>query len=454
MHPTRGRSLSAPPQLSGSGQAVPGPLPSSPSLNNLANVVLQNNQTEFDQNHLVAQQEQLSQTTDAERRNHLRAEAEARIALRQSYKKAVDAYHTKANAATAIQAQVRSYLARKEFLAQKEAATTLQAIVRGRLARKEFEKQKEAVLTLQSAVRGHQARQEYDQLVQRRDQEITDLRLYLQQRRLQLDGRVNQAVGAFPYDALLPSLPGNIYSAAAGKIDSLVTGREWDGYALKLEAIKTEFQSAREKVLQRIEIDAACYQDLKANLVPKAKVASVAQLDAKLLTTSSKTGWETLKALCSAEQQNITEILDLAKKLSQYYEEPVVATKQKKAFNREDPNTWVLNPVSWHTTIQAVRGRIENIPQWNAVYSSIQTGSLTGRTKTKGSVMKTDWVMHEHVSGSYGVGFCYLHEDDDTVTPWILDFAFNRPGTNEYDWERGGHNHKGDPAVALPPKKT
>ena len=65
--------------------------------------------------------------------------------------------------------------------------------------------------------------------------------------------------------------------------------------------------------------------------------------------------------------------------------------------------------------------------------------------------MKTGFVMHEHTgSGNQGIGFCYVHEDDETVTPWVLDYAKGRDG-NTCEW--GSGKRDGDPNVLLAAKK-
>jgi hypothetical protein len=94
---------------------------------------------------------------------------------------------------------------------------------------------------------------------------------------------------------------------------------------------------------------------------------------------------------------------------------------------------------------------MEGIPEFNARLASLQTGSLSGRTKKKGSVKKTGWVMHEHISGNCGLGFCYVHNGGNSVTPWIVDYADKRWQGNGYEWQLSGKS-AGDPGQNLLPK--
>lgn len=70
------------------------------------------------------------------------------------------------NAAKVIQRQIRTYIARKEFVALRKAAIHLQTLWRGKLARKLYEliKREAAAIKIQKNVRGYHARKTYTQL--------------------------------------------------------------------------------------------------------------------------------------------------------------------------------------------------------------------------------------------------------------------------------------------------
>ncbi len=452
--------MASPTPVIGSGKGGGGDQPPrrqrSLSMND-AQPFTQQQQTEtFDAFTLIHQQMvlQAQKVREEERARQLKAQTEAKIGAARSYQAYLERGRQRVAAATAIQALVRGRAARQEFLAQREAAITLQSQVRGFLARREYERQQEAAQVLQSAARGMAARRELDALVKQRDDAFAELDAHVRAATAKWGGVETRAAAALPCDKLLSTIASGALASALGAMAEIQTNKEWAGYTGKLAAIKVQFDRVISDLKQRLENDKVFLKELRSlstelQLVDTSAPNSLTIPIQKLSESNVAKLWGTLVALMSAVNQNVGEFCTCMEQIKRLYEPPKLVAKAKKAFNREDPNTWELNAISWHARV--TKGTVEAVPQWTAVEGKLKTASLTGRTITKTSVMKTDWVMHEHLGGDKGIGFCYLKEDDGTVTPWVLDYASSRDG-NTYWW--GSGKRDGDPNVALPAKKT
>lgn len=393
------------------------------------------------------------QVKEEERARQLKAQSEAKIGAARSYKAYLENGRRRRAAATVIQSMVRGQAARQEFLAQREAAITLQSQVRGFLARREYERQQQAALVLQSAARGASARRELDALVKQRDDAFADLDNAIGADLLKWGGVETRAAAALPCDKRLGTIASTAAANARGEMAEIQSTKNWAGYANKLADIERRFKVAIKDLRQRLEnskVFVASLRELSAKLVlvDDTNPNDLNKMIAALSLSNVATAWGTLVDLISAPDQNVGEFYTCLEQIKKFYKPTVVSTKPKKAYDRENPNTWQLNAVKWHTRVGAWKTTMEGLKDGTKVLGKLADGSLTGRTITKGSVMKTDFVMHEHIgSGSNGIGFCYRHEKDDTVTPWVLDYATGRDG-NTYEWTSGKRD--GDPNVALP----
>ena len=398
------------------------------------------------------------QVREEERLRQLKAQTEAKIGAGRSYRAYLENGRRKrAEAATAIQSMVRMRAARQEFLAQREAAITLQSQIRGFLARREYERQQDAALTLQSAVRGMEARKEFDRLVQERDDAFRVLDLHINTETAKWGGIETRASTALPYDGLLGAIATGASAGALGAMGEIQTNKDWAGYAGKLTVIKARFDAVISDLKQRLENDKVFVLEIRKlsktlKLQDLTNPNDIANLAGKLGVSNVAKSWGTLVTLVSAVKQDVGEFYTSVGEIEKFYKPPEVTAKPKKKFNREDPNSWQMNALQWHARVSKMKTTVEALPDADSVLGKLKTGGLSGRTITKGSVMKTDFVMHEHIgSGNKGIGFCYLHEDDDTVTPWVLDYATGRDG-NTYEW--GSGKRDGDPFVAVAAKKT
>lgn len=396
-------------------------------------------------------------TPEPTRLNVLRAQAQAKINARQSYKQYLaNSKQKQQEAATAIQAVVRGYLARTRLQAQKEAATKIQCAVRGLLARRELEKlreekrRQEAATTIQSVFRAHQAKQQLKALQTERDNEIDAVRQKIDQKRNQ-SGPIILSIGNhFPCDTLIANIAANGFDQVAHALELLRTGGDFGAYQEKLLAIEHSLKALWYRLCQRVELDRAVSSKLKKDLCPLANVATVVELDLKLPNTSSAKAWVNLKAFCSAEVQDTVLIFECIDNLIKYYEEPVVVlVKKLKPYKYDDTGTWDIQPLQFAPALEAYRTVIFSRVN-EAIIGRIRDCTLYGRTITRGGRMQADYVMHEHLDGgNCGVGFCYKHGVGNAVTPWIVDYAPSRQD-NDYDWVRSG-SKKGDPSQTVMP---
>ncbi len=476
------------------------PLGTGATLSQLGPMKNADNAEVFDAACLAHAQIQLEDNPEARMRKEMRIHADARIGSRRSYQQYLENGRRKKEAALSIQSAIRGWQARTEFLAQKSAATKLQALARGIIARREFAKTKAAIaiqsmvrmheaqqelkklkeerdaattiqsvvhmhlaqqelkqlkeerdasITIQSAVRVHQAQQELKRLRDERDAAFQELRDYVEGQRIVLEPRATNCTALFPCDSLIAVLCTSCFADPIVALDVYILNGALAGYRMKVLEIRIGFDADRRALRQRVNENSSVYSEL----LKLAKVAgvSVMQLDAKLPLTNLKTSWSRLKDLCSANVRDFGVIFELIPKLILHYEEPKVEKKALPKFDRENSNTWDIQPVEWAPELAGQVSAIESIPAFNSKMDALKTGSLSGRTITKGSVKKTGFVMHEHISGNCGIGFCYVHNGGNTVTPWIVDYASDRWQGNGYDWLRSGKK-KGDPSQDLLPK--
>jgi hypothetical protein len=119
----------------------------------------------------------------------------------------------------------------------------------------------------------------------------------------------------------------------------------------------------------------------------------------------------------------------------------IALARRKEIFKAHDPGTWDLNPINYLN-----KTGTGDFSQNRGIETQLEKGELLGNG-AKGKRLQgaeVNAAYHSHINGgSGGIAFCYLLEDDYTVTPCVIDIAGSRGGKNDnqYKWSTGGTDY-------------
>ncbi len=108
--------------------------------------------------------------------------------------------------------------------------------------------------------------------------------------------------------------------------------------------------------------------------------------------------------------------------------------RRQKRYVYDNATTWDIQPIRY-----ANRTSEGDIGTGTAAL--LQKGQLSSNTTAGGKVLKANFQGHVHLdSGSGGMAFVYVRNDDYTVTPVVVDISGKRGGKNgnQYSWNTGG----------------